>query len=120
MARPVVSRAATGTPGVRKVTRAYDDGCTVEKYEVRVKRDGALRLVGTFSTAKAADAARIRAINELEKGDYVSRKVRETPFLEVAEHWLAHHTGTWKPRTLAEHGHRPQTARPAASCTSPK
>lgn len=101
MSRPIVSRAATGTPGIRKVTRTYDDGRTVEKWEVRVKRDGALRLVGTFSTAKAADAARIRAVNDLENGDYVSRKVRKTPFLEVAEHWLAHHPGTWKPRTLA-------------------
>lgn len=102
MARPKVTRAATGTPGIRCVTRTYDDGRTSSKYEVRIKREGALRLVGTFSTMKAADAARIRAINDLENGDYVSRKVRKTPFKDVAEHWLAHHPGkAWQPRTVA-------------------
>ncbi len=102
MARPVVTREATGTPGVRRVRRTYDDGRTVERWEVRIKRDGALRLVGTFSTSKAADAARIRAINDLEKGGYVARTARKTPFLDVAQHWLAHHPGrAWQPRTLA-------------------
>ena len=102
MPRPKVTRGATGTPGLRKVTRTYDDGRTSNKWEVRVKRDGALRLVGTFSTPKAADAARIRAINDLENGEFVSRKVRKTPFLDVAEHWLAHHPGkAWQPRTVA-------------------
>ncbi len=119
MSRPVVSRAATGVPGVRGVTRTYDDGRTVEKWEVRVKRDGALRLVGTFSTVKAADAARIRAVNDLENGDYVSRKVRKTPFLEVAEHWLAHHPGTWnrapspRTRTSSSGGSLPCTRCPS-------
>lgn len=100
MPRPTIARTAVAT-GVQQLTKTYDDGRVVVRYLARVRKDGTLTRVGTFTTQKAAEGAYRRALTQLESGDYVEKKARKTPFIEVAKHWLAHHPGTWQPRTLA-------------------
>ena len=97
MPRPKVTREATGTPGLRKVTRTYDDGRTSCKYEVRVKNGNALLNEGTFSSEAAARKALARAVVRIEDGTHVKKKAGAATFKTVADDWLAH--GNWKPRT---------------------
>jgi integrase len=86
---------------VQQLTKTYGDGRVAVRYLARVRKDGTLTRIGTFTTQKAAEAAYRRALTQLESGNYVEKKARKTPFLDVANHWLAPHPGTWAPRTLA-------------------
>ena len=97
MPRPTTVRAATGTPGLRTVTRTYADGRVTVKWEVRIKKHGRLVTDGTYSTEKVARDSLKKATARIESGNHVSARAGATPFLEVAEQWLAH--GKWKPRT---------------------
>lgn len=100
MPRPSIVRTRVST-GVQQLTKTYDDGHVVVRYLVRVRRDRTMTRVGTFTTQRTAETAYRRALTQLESGDYVAKKARQTPFLDVAQHWLTHHPGTWQPRTLA-------------------
>ena len=101
MARPKVSREGTEIPGVRKVTRTYDDGSKVTTYAVQVKDAlGKLRAVGTYPTKDAARRASITARADVQAGTYVARAAGEVRFADVAEDWLASpHVRGLKPST---------------------
>ncbi|NCT90134.1 site-specific integrase [Cellulomonas sp. APG4] len=91
MARPKVTKTAVkNAPGIRRITRSYEDGRKVEKYEVRVKdalgKDVSL---GMFATLTEARAAQVNAKSAQQKGSFVAPSAGKATFLSVAEDWLA-------------------------------
>jgi integrase len=98
MARPTVNREATEHTGIRKVTRIYDDGREVVKYELRLRDlTGALGNEGTYATEALALQALGKATARLQDGTHVRQRAGSVLFLAVADEWLAH--GDWKART---------------------
>lgn len=90
MARPQVSKAKTKTPGVRKVTRTYDDGREVLRYEVRVTdQSGEMMNGGTYDKYAEAVEALDDKKREMKGGTFVPGKAGRLRFIDVANEWMS-------------------------------
>jgi integrase len=87
--RPKVTKRATKTPGVRKVTRTYGDGREVVKYEVRIAdATGAAVNAGTYDGYTEAKKAREEKTSEMRDGNFVPGKAGRVRFIDVANEWM--------------------------------
>lgn len=101
MPRPTVKKTAVkNARGIRRITRTYDDGRTIDRYEACVTVDGALVSLGQFPTLAEARAAQTTAKASTQSGSFVRPSAGKATFLSVAEDWLSGtRVAQAKPRT---------------------
>jgi integrase len=104
MARPKVTYEKAER-GIRKVIRTYDDGRTVERWQVRLANpNGKVVVHGTYPTLRAARRALTKARKDVLDRNYSDPAKGRVSFKVVAEHWFEHTTGH-KPSTRQRHRH---------------